>query len=325
MAKILKNGAMWLDTDGNPIHCHGGHIVKFSDTYYWYGEDRRGDAYVSCYASKDLLYWDFRGNILTAFSETSDQFGYDCRLLIDGKKVNVERPKVVYNQKTKKYILWAHYENGSDYRDAAIALASCDSPDGNFVYHGNFRPFGHMSRDCNVFFENGKMYFSSAANENEDLHIYRMDDSYTGVAKLMQKAFVGQSREAPAFFQLHGKTYVLTSQCTGWLPNQGGYALADNIESTWSEVFDFGDDTTYHSQPTSVLTLDINDEKQYIYIGDRWGGSQWDRKTIDDFEYLCSSYYFSLIKANADGSITLLPCDEFTIDIHGDGFKIVKQ
>ena len=69
MYKILKNGVDWLDTNGNHIHCHGGHIVKFKDTYYWYGEDRRASNYVSCYASKNLLDWEFRGDILTAYSK----------------------------------------------------------------------------------------------------------------------------------------------------------------------------------------------------------------------------------------------------------------
>ena len=315
MTKV--NGALWLDTEGNPIHCHGGHIVKFGDVYYWYGEDRRGDAYVSCYVSRDLLNWEFRGNILTAFSKIEDLYGYDCRLSADGKKVNIERPKVVYNEKTKKYMLWAHFENGSDYRDAAVALASCDRPDGVFVYHGSFRPFGNMSRDCNVFFEQGKMYFVSAANENEDLHIYQMNDTYTGVERLVQKVFVGQSREAPAFFHFGGKSYVITSQCTGWLPNQGGYAFADSMESPWSAIADFGDETTYHSQSTSVLPLN----GQYIYIGDRWGGSQWDGKTIEEFDYFESSYYFGLIKTNEDGSIEMPPCEEFAID---GGFQIIR-
>ncbi len=324
MYKILKNGIDWLDTNGNHIHCHGGHIVKFGDTYYWYGEDRRASAYVSCYASKDLLNWEFKKDILTAYSKIDDLYGYNCQLLIDGKKINIERPKVVYNEKTKKYIMWAHYENGSNYLDAAIALASCDTPDGDFVYHGFFRPFGHMSRDCNVFCENGKMYFASASNENADLHIYQMNDTYTGVEKLVQKAFVGESREAPAFFNFNNKTYVITSRCTGWLPNQGGYAYADNIESDWSEIFDFGDDTTYHSQSTAVLTLEIAGQTQYIYIGDRWGGNQWDGIARRDFEYFNSSYYFSLIKTNDDGSIELIPCDEFTIDLNDAGFKIIK-
>lgn len=313
MKKILRNGDRWLDTKGEPIHCHGGHIQRFDNSYYWYGEDRRGGAYVSCYTSKDLLNWEFCRHILTVHSKTDDQFGHNCHLLMDGEKVNIERPKVVYNKKTGKYVMWAHFENGRDYRDAAIALASCDRPDGEFVYHGSFRPLGNMSRDCNVFFENGNMYFASAANENEDLHIYEMNDTYTGVKRLVQKLFVGQSREAPVFFHLQGKTYVLTSQCTGWKPNQGGYAFANHMEGSWSEIFDFGNETTERSQPTCVLPFG----NQYLYIGDRWGGSLWDGKTIEDFDYFCSSYYFGLIDVYDDGSIALIPCDEFTIDTTG--------
>lgn len=324
MNTTLKNRTKWIDTDGNHIHCHGGHIVKFGDLYYWYGEDRRDNAYVSCYTSTDLMNWEFKGDILTTESATENLFGYKCELLIEGKKVNIERPKVVYNEKTKKYIMWAHYENGRDYHDAAIALASCDTPDGDFVYHGFFRPFGHMSRDCNVFYENGKMYFASASNNNADLHIYELTEDYTGVSRLVGKAFVGESREAPAFFNLVGKTYVVTSMCTGWCPNQGGYAFADNIEADWSKVFDFGDDTTYHSQSTAVLTLNIDGKSQYIYIGDCWGGAEWDGKDKSQFNYFNSSYYFSLIQTNDDGSIELIPCEEFTIDLEKDGFKIIK-
>lgn len=324
MAKILKNGVDWLDTNGNHIHCHGGHIVKFGDTYYWYGEDHRASSFVSCYASKNLVDWEFRQNILTTLSPVEDLFGYDCRLLIEENKILIERPKVVYNEKTKKYVMWAHYEKSDAYRKiAGIAIASCDTPDGVFTYHGFFRPFDYDSRDCNVFYENGKMYFISSSNRNADLHIYQMNDAYMGVEKLVQKAFVGESREAPALFHFNNKTYIITSKCSGWAPNQGGYAFADNIESEWSQVFDFGDDTTYHSQSTSVLTLDINGEKQYVYIGDRWGGNQWDGKDIRLFEYFNSSYYFSIIKTNKDGSIELTPCDEFTID--EDGFKIIKN
>ena len=34
--------------------------------------------------------------------------------LVPGKKVNLERPKVLYNSKTKKFVMWVHYENGND-------------------------------------------------------------------------------------------------------------------------------------------------------------------------------------------------------------------
>jgi len=46
--KVLKNGIPWLDTDGNIIHAHGGHILKFNGKYFWYGENREDNIYVSC-------------------------------------------------------------------------------------------------------------------------------------------------------------------------------------------------------------------------------------------------------------------------------------
>lgn len=322
--KTLKNGVPWYDTDGNMIHAHGGHIVKFGDLYYWYGENRIGDNYVSCYSSNDLMNWTFRNNILTANSRTQDiGLTGDIALHNNGNKINIERPKIVYNEKTKKYIMWAHYENGVDYSQAAIALASSDTPDGDYVYHGFFRPLGHMSRDCNVFEQGGKMYFLSAANDNKDLHIYLMTEDYLGVEHQVHKLFEGESREAPALFTDCGKTYMLTSQCTGWKPNQGGFSYSETLEGTWSQITDLGDSTTYHSQPSAVLTLNIIGERQYIYIGDRWGGNQWDGENSQQFHYENSSYYFSLLQIKSEGEIQLLPCDEFTIDLKNDGFRIL--
>jgi len=43
-----KNGTPWLDTDGKPIQAHGGYIIKYGEYYYWYGENRMDDNYVSC-------------------------------------------------------------------------------------------------------------------------------------------------------------------------------------------------------------------------------------------------------------------------------------
>ena len=67
---VLKNGILWNDTDGNPIHAHGGYIIFHEGYYYWYGEDRREDFYVSCYRSRNLTDWEFRNHILTVRSNT---------------------------------------------------------------------------------------------------------------------------------------------------------------------------------------------------------------------------------------------------------------
>ena len=117
---------------------------------------------------------------------------------------------------------------------------------------------------------------------------------------------------------------MLTSACTGWRPNKGDYSFSDSVLNEWEKISDFGDDTTYHSQPTAVLTLDIKEEKQYIYIGDRWGGNQWDGYNLNDFRYENSSYYFSLIEIDDNCNLIIKECDEFTIDLNGKGFEITK-
>lgn len=323
--KTLKNGTVWYDTNNQPIHAHGGHIVNFDGTYYWYGENRDGGNFVSCYASTDLMNWEFRSNIVYAGMAT-ENIGLegDTRLVNNGLKVNIERPKIVYCAKTGKYVMWAHYEiGGGDYTKAAIALASSDRPDEGFVYHGWFRPFGHMSRDCNVFEQDGKMYFISASNDNKDLHIYQMTDDYLGVESQVNLLFKGLSREAPALFWHNDEIYMLTSQCTGWRPNQCGYSHSDSLSNEWCELRDFGDKLTYRTQSTAVLTLEVDGKKQYVYIGDRWGGSNWNLD-FGKFDYTQSNYYFSLIEIDENGMLTLLPCDDFTIDLENGGFQILS-
>ena len=325
MNKIFENGKTWLDINGNIIHAHGGHIVNFGGVYYWYGENRMDNAYVSCYASRDLLNWEFRNNILTSNSKTYDiGVSSDLSLLNNGKKVNIERPKVVYNEKTKNYVMWAHYENGVDYAAAAACIATCDTPDGDFTYHGYFRPLGFMSRDCNVFEFEGDMYFISASNHNKDLHVYLMADNYLGVKERVNLLFEGESREAPAPFIFGDKIYMLTSQCTGWKPNRCGYSFASSFRGNWEKVIDFGDETTYRTQPTSVLELLTNGKRQYIYISDRWGGSEWNIDNENEFDYFKSSYYFSLFDISKKGVLSLLECEKFTIDINKKGFQILE-
>jgi hypothetical protein len=36
----FKAGQIWPDNDGKHINAHGGGIIYFNDTYYWFGEYR---------------------------------------------------------------------------------------------------------------------------------------------------------------------------------------------------------------------------------------------------------------------------------------------
>ncbi len=272
-----------LDNQGNVLHAHGGHMVKQGDWYYWIGENRTENHKVSCYKSMDLVNWKFCNHLLTTNSQVKKHDrATDLTLDIKGRQAdigigcNIERPKVLYNPNTGKYVMWMHWELPDNYCEARCAVAVCDTIDGEYTYLGSFRPMGHMSRDCNVFQdEDGSAYFISAARDNLDLHIYKLTEDYLAIDRLVCILWPGQEREAPVLFKRGNYYFMLTSGCSGWSPNQSAYAYAKTIAGPWSDLYFLGDETTYGSQPTSVLQLKNSQtgSLEHWYLGDRWKGS----------------------------------------------------
>ncbi len=314
----LVNGEKWYDTAGDTIHAHGGWILRAGDYWYWYGENRIEGNFVSCYRSKDLREWEFCNNILTVNSRAEKtRVRADLRLVADTvegggefdsrTKVNIERPKVVFCKKTGRYVMWAHYENGRDYSCAGVAVASCDTPDGDFVYHGSFNPYGMMSRDCTLFEDDdGSVYFISAARDNADLNVYRLQDDFLNVGRFVTSLFPNEYREAPAIFKKDGRYWLLTSFCTGWAPNQAKYSYADRIDGDWAPLAPASDETTYMSQPAFVLDIP---GKGLYYFGDRWGGNGYEGGW-GPFVYNDSTYVVCPIKIEGD-SLSIVWQDEF--------------
>ena len=68
----LINGNVWYDTDGNVLHAHGGHMLFWQGEWYWYGENRTENRYVSVYRSRDLVNWTFCRHVLTTDSPTAE-------------------------------------------------------------------------------------------------------------------------------------------------------------------------------------------------------------------------------------------------------------
>ncbi|MFT3789369.1 MAG: glycoside hydrolase family 43 protein [Tepidisphaeraceae bacterium] len=130
------NGLTWLDTDGNPIHTHGGGVLFHDGVYYWYGEGRgpkwRNDG-VTCYSSRDLVNWKNEG---VAMKVVEDDPASPI-----ARGGNIERPKVIYNARTKQFVMWFHLElKGSRYGSAMAAVATSDSPTGPFKFIRASRP-----------------------------------------------------------------------------------------------------------------------------------------------------------------------------------------
>ncbi|MFF5436255.1 RICIN domain-containing protein [Streptomyces achromogenes] len=273
----VVNGTQFTDTSGNPVHAHGGGVIKAGGYYYWFGEHRNADntfRYVDAYRSTDLKTWEFRNHVLTQSSAA------------ELATANIERPKVVYNAATGKFVMWMHKENGTDYSEARAAVAVSDTVDGAYTWRGSFRPLDrHMSRDLTVFVDtDGTGYMASAANENYDLHIYRLTADYTGIASLVANPWPGGHREAPALFKRNGVYFMLTSGATGWNPNQQQYATATNLAGPWTAMTNTGDSTAYGSQTAYVLPVQGTSGTSYLYLGDRWGNSFGG--TVNDSRYV---------------------------------------
>lgn len=131
-AQDPMSGGVWKDTQGKHINAHGGNILSYKGTYYWYGESRSdsGKPYsslgVSVYSSKDMKTWKDCGIVLPVSSEKGSDIEGGCI---------IERPKVVYNAATKKFVMWFHLElKGQGYSAARYGIATSDTPTGTFEY-----------------------------------------------------------------------------------------------------------------------------------------------------------------------------------------------
>src|SRR5665811_12343 len=124
---------IWPDNEGKHINAHGGGIIFYNDTYYWFGEYRLARSEkdksrygVSCYSSKDLMNWKNEGLALRVVNDTSSILNPGCV---------IERPKVIYNKKTGKFVLWFHLElKGQGYSAAQTGIAVADNPTGPYTF-----------------------------------------------------------------------------------------------------------------------------------------------------------------------------------------------
>jgi hypothetical protein len=258
----IKNGDFWLDTGGKRIEAHGAGLIHTTDAWYWIGEDKSGTStsFVNCYRSTDLSHWEFRRAIVTR--QTSSELAAADRI--------IERPKVVYNDTTKKYVMWLHWE-GQNYATAEGGVFTSDTVDGDYTLVRHFQPNANMSRDDTLFKDDdGKAYFLSASNNNADLSLYALTDDYTNVKSQIATLWTGSYREAPAIMKADGHYFIVNSAATNWDPNQQKYATATSMTGAFGSLGNVGNATGYDTQTAFVIPFVGSKTTTYIYAGDRW-------------------------------------------------------
>lgn len=285
-------GEIWNDTQGNPINAHGGGILFHNETYYWYGEIKKGKTWlvpdqgwecyrvnaggVSCYSSKDLMNWKFESIALAPDLTDSTSELHTSKVL--------ERPKVIYNVKTRKFVMWLHVES-ADYSLMQAGVAISDTPEGPFTYIESVRPFNQTSADMTLFVDDdGKAYHIFAGENDNTLYIGLLDDNYLKHSKVFSRKFINLRREAPAIIKNDRKYYLVSSWCTGWSPNQAEYAVADSLLGDWkilgNPCIGEGSDLTFQSQSTFLLPISGEKDK-FIFMADRWN-----KTNLEDSRYV---------------------------------------
>jgi hypothetical protein len=266
-------GEVWNDTAGVPINAHGGGMLYRDGTYYWFGEFKtagpdgnHANVGVSCYSSRDLYYWKNEGIALKVSQDPASD-------IVAGSVI--ERPKVLYNAKTKTYVMWFHLElKGKGYSAARAGVAVSKQATGPYTFLRSFRPDGEMSRDMTLYADDdGKAYLLTTSENNQTQHLSQLTDDYLDTTGHYTRILAHESLEGEAIFKWHGHYFYIGSHTTGWAPNPAFAAVADNLRGPWKPLGNpcrgEGAELTFSAQSTYVLPV-AGKPGAFIFMADRW-------------------------------------------------------
>lgn len=273
MQTQIKPGEIWLDTKGERIQAHGASMFYEDGFYYWYGEDKshtskKGRIWtwgIKCYRSKDLMNWEDLGHIVEPTPEDKESIFHPNR--------RMDRPHILKNRKTGKYVLWLKYCD-----KAHFAILTADALLGPYtLVNPFFRPDGRKSGDFDLTVDEatGQGYLYVELDHKEVL-VYKLTDDYCNVTGEKAVIYSGLnppfSREGPTYFYHNGKHYLLTSGMTGYVPNPSEVAVADDYMGPFTVLgnphVEDASSASFNSQASCAFRVDGTD--QIIVMADRW-------------------------------------------------------
>lgn len=318
---MIRPGQKWLDTNGKPIHAHGGSVFFENGTYYFYGENKEFTdgkngiiSYgVRCYSSKNLCDWTDMGLIIPPDKEDEKSPLHTS--------AKAERPHIVYNKKTKKYVCYIKVMLPDKTQRTTVLVS--DNFTGRYeIVRTHWQPLGKNAGDFDlqVDEQTGKAYYIF-----EEVHsrliIAELTDDYldtTGIYSVhFKNGHPPYVREAPAHFMRNGKHYLVTSGTTGYYPNPSQLAISNDWHGPYKILGNphpkDKSNTSYYSQISSVFKVDGKD--LYVACADRW---------LPDRMFLEYDMYSKLFESehmqngNADWSILENECKRCGINMIPD-------
>ena len=279
MYKSVRPGKVWYDTQGKMIQAHGGSIIFAENKFWWYGENKEnitGKATgercpywhhgVKLYSSNDLYNWKDEGFCVVESSEEKNPF-YPKNIM--------DRPHVLFNEKTGNYVLWAKTSCGGDFFSCSFSICVGKTLK-NMQFVKEVLPAPHHAGDFDLFIYKGRGYIVYE-NPHSELVVRELTEDYMDVTDVYSTHFQAKCppfvREAPAVFEYKEKLYMLTSGTTGYYPNATEIADITDIHGEWKNFGNacMGDknNNSFHSQFSSVFKHPT-EKDVYIALGDRW-------------------------------------------------------
>ncbi|HJX62418.1 MAG TPA: discoidin domain-containing protein, partial [Polyangia bacterium] len=206
------------------------------------------------YTSSDLVHWTYKGVI--------------AKLPKDANRMDV-----LYNDTTKKYVMFLKYIGNA----AFLGISTADAPEGPFtVPPSQTLVDGYSIGDMSAWKDDdGKAYLAyvwDKTGPNRQHAIYRMSADYLTLDTQMH-LFDVPSREAPHMFKRNGTYYYGVSETNGIDPSATRYYTATDLAGTWSGATTLvtpGSSTTYETQCDFVFPFTGTDGTVYMLDADRW-------------------------------------------------------
>lgn len=301
MYNCIHPGQVWLDTNGKPIQAHGAGVFYENGIYYWIGENKEfTDGKnkkiwtwgIRMYASKDLCNWADCGLIVEPELKNKKSVLHPSR--------KMDRPHLLYNRTTKKYVLWLKFFD----QKCHYTVLTADKLQGPYtIVKERLRPFGRKAGDFDLAVDEatGQGYLYCEL-DHTDVVAVKLNSAYTDVQGEPSYIYKGYkpplSREGVTHMQYGGKHYIITSGMTGYIPNPSEVAVSDDWMTGYTVQGNpyVNDDSSasFNSQISGVFQ--IRGTEQYVAIADRWVPDYV--VTKERYEWL-----YRVIRSNFDKSV----------------------
>lgn len=308
MNNSIRPGQIYLDENGKRIEAHGGYIFYENGTYYWYGENKektigKGKMWtygIKYYSSKDFYNWIDEGFLIEPSDDRKNPMFYERR---------IDRPHILKNNKSGKYICWIKYND-----NASFAIYVAEKFSGPYtLIKKDYQILNKKCGDFDFNFDDDNHPYVFVEVDHKDLLSVKLSDDYmdvTGEARYHYENIKPPfTREGVACFKKDGKYYLLTSGMMGYVPNPSEIAVSDYIDGPYEILgdphVDEADVSSYNSQVSCIF----KDPKSglYISIADRWVPEfVVDEKVHDKLTRAIASNYYKEYKASLKEKIWMM-------------------